>query len=106
VNKVIHYFPNSDLRCSHRGLGKVALRAKKDPAKLTPGDFIFFINRSQTAIKILTAANGIFYVKSTRGRLNFEAVKALPTVGFGGQPFEYSDALAIVLAKNLAKVVR
>ena len=102
ANHILSYFPDIDLRQGHLGLSKVAAMAKRPLNNLNQGDFLLFVNRSQTALKVLTTGGVLVHVKSEHGRLNFEAVNMLPQY-FSGSAFNYKGALKKTLEKRLAK---
>lgn len=100
MNNLIKVFPNSDLRCSHKGLGILA--GKSDPKTLDAGNFLLFINRSQSAFKMLAAGNVLVHYKSPRGRVHIDAIQYLPHC-FSGWDLNYDKALGMSLDKLLAK---
>lgn len=102
MNKIISVFPNSDLRCSHFGLGMKLIKAKKDPVFFRNGNFALFLNRSQTAFKILGANNVLVHYKHPRGRVNVKAIKFIPECFHGGE-FTFDRALAKVIDKELTR---
>ena len=102
ANYLLSYIPDTDLRQGHLGLSKVAAKAKRPVDKLETGQFLLFINRSQTALKMLTTGGVLVHLKSPRGRLDFEAVNLIPKY-FNGSRFNYSGALKETLTKRLAR---
>jgi len=94
MNKVIRFFPDSDLRCGHDGLKKMAMRiAGKDPTLLKKGEFIFFANTRLNSLKIFCPGNIICYLKSPDGRrLEMKTIQNLPNY-FNGTSFNYTSAL-------------
>ncbi len=102
MNSLISVFPNADLRSGHAGLRKVALKSKKDPAALEPGQLLLFINRAQSAIKMFAANNIIIHYKSPRGYIDFQTIKYLPACLEGGE-LNYNKALAKVFQDTLGK---
>jgi len=101
-NKLVHYFPESDLRSGHTGLAKLAQKARVSVSALNPGDFLLFVNRKQTAFKVLTANNILAHYKSPSGRVDLGAVQYM-SAAFSGGEFNFDRALYIKLEKDLAR---
>lgn len=102
-NHIVSFFPDTDLRCGHAGLTNLALSAKRNPSALKPGQFLVFVNRQQTAIKILATSDMLAHYKSPSGRVNLTAVTLLPKY-FNGGSFNYSAALKATILRTLKKV--
>lgn len=101
MNKIVYYFPNSDLRCSHDGLTIVAKREGKDPKTLNPGEFMVFVNTRKNMLKIFAARNVIAHYRQN-GAIDLRILQHLPEV-FNGGGFNYSAALRKVLERDFAK---
>lgn len=84
-NRVIHYFPNTDLRCNHKGLGELARKAKIVTMVMGAGEFLLFVNRRQTGFKLLAPNNVLVYQKVTSGRLHPRVFTLLPKYFNGGE---------------------
>lgn len=98
-NCLLSYFPDTDLRCGHDGLSILAKKGKKPVDKLKVGQFLVFVNRAQTAVKILTIEGVLIHIRPEHG-LNFEAINKLPKY-FNGTRFNYTGALRETLKKRL-----
>lgn len=97
MNRVLHIFKESDLRCMHDGLSKIAkTRAGVNLSNLKKGEFVFFINTSFDKIKIFCPNQMVCYLRSPQGRLNAEALKHIPNT-FDGSDFSYGKALEAYL---------
>lgn len=106
MNKLISVFPNSDLRSSHRGLTLAAVKAKRKPPELLEnGEFHLFLNRRQTAFKMLAANSTVVHYKSPRGSIDIRTIEYLPHC-FNAGELDYDKALRIVLEKILRKKVK
>ena len=100
-NYLLSYFPETDLRYGHDGLAAVAKKAGKPVSKLKIGQFLLFVNRKQSAVKIITADNIMIHLKSKdNAPLNFRAINMLPKY-FNGTRFNYAGALRESLEKAL-----
>lgn len=100
--KVIRFFPNSDLRCSHEGLRAVAKENGIDPWGLSAGEFLVFANTSQTMMKIYAPGNIIAFLRHPlRHRIDLSLVQYIPRF-FNGTEFNYEGAMKKMLTQKLA----
>lgn len=99
MNKIYRVFFDTDLRNGHLGLAKMARDAKIKLEALAPGNFVCFINRTQTSIKLFAPGNVIAYYRSTR-RIDLNVIANIPTV-FNGSAIAYEKALEKTLTQKL-----
>jgi hypothetical protein len=104
-NQLISVFPRTDLRCGHDGLTTLARKAKRDPSTLAPGQFMVFINNSQSAFKMFAANNTLVYYRSPRGRIDINTIRHIPNC-FNGNALNYNAALKKSLTELLARKKR
>lgn len=91
--RVIRFFQNADLRCSHLGLRTIALEHGIDPYELSPGEFIVFANKKINKLKIYAPGNVIAYVKPPNDqRIDLNVIRLIPRF-FNGSEFNYDSAL-------------
>lgn len=83
-NIVLRVFEETDLRCGHNGLGKIA---KRHGIYLKPGEFLVFMNAQETGCKILSAQNLLLYLKSET-KITREQIERIPLL-FKGQAFTF-----------------
>lgn len=102
MNQVVYYFPNSDMRRGHAGLSEYATKAGKDVTKLQPGQFLLFVNRKKTQLKLYAAGNCVTHYKPETGRVDLRIVSEIPRA-FSGGKFDYSKALRAVLERDFSK---
>lgn len=102
MNKLISVFPNSDLRSGHYGLTILAKKNKRNPEDLTNGNFFLFLNRRQSAFKMLGANDVLIHYKSPRGMVDLRTIEYLPHCFEAGE-FVYDKALRTVFEKTLRK---
>jgi len=102
ANYILSYFPDTDLRCGHDGLADLADRAKKPVEDLKVGQFLLFVNRRQSAVKILTADDVLIYLRPESKRLNFDAISLLPKY-FNGTAFNYKGAVKEAILKRIGR---
>ncbi len=103
MNRIVRVFPDTDLRNGHYGLAKVLAKHKITAGEIMHGEFVMFLNRTQTAFKLYAANNTLVYHKHSRGRINLEAIKYFPEVFCAGD-FSYDKALEKVLTRRLRPV--
>lgn len=93
MNRIIRFFPNSDLRNGHLGLAAQAKKQQIDVTSLKTGEFVMFANASMTGVKIFCPNHTICYVRSPDGRrIEMKAIRYLPLF-FSGTEFNYTKAL-------------
>jgi hypothetical protein len=66
--KILQVFEDADLRCSHDGLGEIALKSKIKLKELEEGEYVVFFNTTRTHLKIAAAHNVIAHSKMEHGR--------------------------------------
>lgn len=102
ANEIIRYLPRTDLRSGHDGLAKIALKAGINPKTLEPGQFIVFLNRAKTAMKIYAANNLVVHYKSPTNWIDIRTFQFIPQA-FSGGKFNYSVALRRVIEIDFKK---
>jgi len=104
MSQIVHVFPNTDLRSGHDGLRKLALRNKRNPAQLDKGHFLFFINRAQTAFKLMGSNELLVYYRSVGKRMiDINAVKFIPSCFHKDGSFDYNIAVRHSLKELMGK---
>ena len=91
-----------DFRLGHLGLTLLAHKKKLKPETFSQGEFIVFVNRRQTALKMLTSSNVLIYKQNNHKRINLEMVQYLPTF-FNGSDFDIKSAIKQALTTALAR---
>jgi len=93
-NKLIRYFPETDMRNGHRGLMKIALAKKINVKTLKHGEFVVFTNKKMNKLKMFgVGGNFIAYLSLPKERsIDKEAIQYLPATMNGGQ-LDYSKAI-------------
>ncbi len=100
VNRLLRYYPNTDLRNSHHGLSLIAKKDGLNLSKLPLGDYVVFINNQRTDMKMYAPGNIVAHVKMEKGmKINERAIRLVPKFFSGGQ-IHYSDALREVILKE------
>lgn len=102
TQNVVRFFPDVSMANSHQGLGNIAKEANLNVRKLRPGEYLIFMNKKQTALKMLTAGNIIAYLKMPGStKIDPRTIALIPKF-FNGTEINYSGALKKVLVRHLA----
>jgi len=97
-SRLVRYVPDVDMRKGYDGLNKIA-----PLGKLGAGEFIAFVNRKQTKVKLATGYDVVAYLRLPQGeKLDPRTIALLPNF-FNGSKIEYDKALQAVLRKNFPK---
>jgi hypothetical protein len=101
---ILQVFQDTDLRCGHDGLAKVASKEKLALHNLEDGEYVCFFNSHRTGLKIAAAGHVIAYKKSPEGRFYDMAciqdvVRAFHNTG----RIDYDEALKTRLTKLLGR---
>lgn len=98
--KLVHFFKNTDMRNAHAGLLSICKKEKVDAQNLKVGEFVLFINRTQSVIKLLGPNGTIVHVKSGH-RLDLRTIQQIPE-NFNGTGWTYASALKKVVERDMA----
>jgi hypothetical protein len=97
---ILKIFINVDLRCAHKGLGALAQSQKIDVQRLSPGEFLMFMNRARSAVKILGASHLLVHLKSGSNKaISEEALITIPRL-FSGSDFDFKRAARLDLVRE------
>lgn len=103
MNKILRYFPDSDLRGQHLSLSIQASRAGLNVNSLGAGDFLVFVNRKRDKVKLFASGNVVAYLKMPDGKkLDPRVIQYLPR-HFNGSKINYDAAMTDVLKKQFPK---
>lgn len=99
-NRVLEIFSNVDLRKGHHGLQEIAKKSGHDVDKLQIGQYIVFINRAKTALKVFAPGNIVAYQKMPNNtQVDLRTLKHIPTF-FNSGVFNYRGAQWEVMKKQ------
>lgn len=98
-NNLVRVFFNADMRNGHDGLRLLARTHKIDMDILNSNEFVCFVNRRQTQLKLFAPDNVIAHYKSDK-RIDVRTIRLIPRF-FNGRELIYDEALRQVLEKNL-----
>lgn len=102
--RILRFFPQSDLRCSHDGLRVLAKKNGVDPWKLAPGEFLVFANNLQNKLKIYAPGNVLVYLKSPDNhRIDLDIIRLIPRF-FNGTEFNYPAALQKLITDKIERI--
>lgn len=102
--KLIHVFQEVSMRKGHPGLTELAMKQKLDPQRLKLGEYIVFINRPLTALKLFATGNTVAHFKMPdgAGRLDMRTIAMIPRF-FNGKQIDYHGAVKAIIEKTLKK---
>lgn len=101
--RIVQVFFGADMRCSHKGLGGLAKQHKIEVDALTAGQYVVFINKAKTYVKIYAASGVLAAWKSSRGRIDMRVISQIPKSFLSSGEPTYDNALRKVLEVALAK---
>jgi len=103
MSQIVEVFPNSDLRSGHPGLTRLALKHKRNPEALGTAKWLFFLNRKQTAFKLLGAGGVLVHWRAPENRrVDVAAIRYIPEC-FDGKSFDFNIAVKHSLREQLGK---
>lgn len=109
-NRAIHFFGNVPMTNGHDGLAEIAAEHKVKLDDLKPGEFVAFVNKTFTAMKLLCPGGVLIHWRNPSHRVLFkEVVDTLPQfmadadIGFS---LDVKQAIAKYYKKHLGKTVR
>jgi len=89
---IVEFFPNADLRAGHAGLSAVAKEHGLNTDNLKPGEYLVFVNRKRSMLKMYTAGNIIAHLKASgQGLITWRVVKYIPKF-FNGTEINFKAA--------------
>lgn len=98
--RIIRYFPDVHLGKGHRGLTALAALKKIKIEDLGPGEFVIFVNRSQTGLKLFAPGNCIAYLKMPGSqKIDTRIISMIPRF-FNGSKINYDGALKEKIEKD------
>jgi hypothetical protein len=97
-NRLVRFFPEVNLRNGHEGLALIARDHRINVAQLQPGEYVVFLNKAQTALKMFAPGNVVAHLKMPYGKINPEVIALIPRFFQGGR-IDYHGALSEVIRK-------
>lgn len=99
-NRVVRYFPDTDLRNGHDGLTNLAQKNGIKIKDLPWGEFLIFMNTSQTMLKMFSQGGVICHLKMPgRTKIDPRTIALIPRF-FNGTYIQYSKALEKVIMED------
>lgn len=77
---IVQLFFNVNLGRSHRGLRMIATEYEIDLDRVVPGQYVGFLNRRRTAIKLFTSGNVYAYLRLYEGIVTADIINQIPRV--------------------------
>lgn len=101
--KIVRYFPEVFMGNGHNGLSKIAIEHDIDISRLDAGEYVVFMNKAQTALKMFTMGRVIAHLKMPKGtRIDPRVIALLPRF-FSGKSIDYNSAIKKVLEAEFRK---
>lgn len=92
--RVIRIFQDADLRGNHKSLSMLASENGIETNGVNPGEFVVFINRKKTMVKVFTGHNTIaFHKNPDEHRLAPECLRFIPEAFGADGSLEMSKAI-------------
>lgn len=99
-NRLVRYFPDTHLGNGHAGLAEIAKTHDINVSRLDFGEFVIFVNKKQTALKLYAPGNIVAYLKMPgSARINPKVIAMIPRF-FNGVEIDYGRALKEVIRKE------
>lgn len=101
MQKLVRCFLNTDFRCQHDGLHKIATKAGINTRKLKPGEHVMFVNAKLNKLRMLSHKNILTYMKLYTGRIDLSCVQAVAQNFNEDLQISYNKALTTKVKKEL-----
>ncbi len=100
-NKIVRYFPDTNLSGGFDRLSAIAKRNRIDVSSLAFGEYLIFVNKKRDKLKMLCGNDLVAYLRLPNGaRIDLRTIALIPRF-FNGTAIEYDRALREVLEKQL-----
>ena len=102
MQRLVRCFLDSDMRCQHNGLAKIASKAKVNVYNLAKGEHVVFINGRLNRVKMFSPGGILSYLKVSKGQIDLATLALIPQAFNDGDiDVGYSRALKTGLKKRL-----
>jgi hypothetical protein len=99
--KIIRFFPDTFMGNGHDGLARIAKRHDIDVTNLRWGEYVIFMNKNKTALKLYSQGNLIAHLRMTGSNtIDMHTISMIPRF-FNGTRINYDAALREVLTKKM-----
>jgi len=102
MNRLVRYFPDTDMRLGYDGLANIARKQSLDLENLPKGHFVAFVNTQLNKIKLCTQNDVVAYLRLKKGRIDPRVIARLPEY-FNGGAIEYDRAVRATLLETFPK---
>lgn len=103
TGRIIRVFPETNCINSHNGLTEIAKKAGIDVASLPENQYLVFINKAQTLVKVLTSSNILAFYHSPKGRITMAAIQNIPYAFMSTEQFDMNRAIEMALEELLER---
>lgn len=107
TQRVLQCFFNADLRNGHEGLQQIATEAGLDVGKLSPGQYVIFVNAKRDRLKLYAANHVVAYYKAPAGQsINLLTIQEIPRAFMSTGRIDYDVALKAAIEKTMERRAR
>lgn len=99
----VQMFFNVNMAKQHDGLKKLAENYDIDMSRLEPGQFVAFLNRKRTRLKMFTAGNIFLYLSLEEGQVTPELISQIPSMFKGENKVEFEPVFIEALESEIPK---
>lgn len=100
--RIVRYFPDTPLGNAHNGLAIIAGKHRIDVQNLSKGEYVIFVNKKQTALKMYAPGNVIAHLKTPHDtKLDPRIISLIPRF-FDGKKIDYDAAIENILRKEFS----
>jgi hypothetical protein len=101
AQKIIRFFPQTDMRNGHDGLAKIAKDNKINVSDLNVGEYVIFTNKKKNAIKMYAPNHIIVHQRLPSGaKLDMRVISLIPKY-FNGSKINLDAALKEAITRAL-----
>ena len=91
--RLVRFFPETNLGNGHDGLAKIAMKHDVDVKNLSQGEYVVFLNKARTALKMYAPNFIVVHQRLPQGaHVDLRVIERLP-LHFNGTKINYSAAL-------------
>lgn len=96
---ILRYFPDVHMGYGHKGLSEIADKAGVSISKQPVGEYLIFVNKAQTALKLYARGGVIAHLKMPgTQKINPRTIRLIPRF-FNGSEINYNAALNAAIKK-------
>ncbi|HNA61513.1 MAG TPA: hypothetical protein PKW79_00345 [Rhabdochlamydiaceae bacterium] len=103
MNQILAIFHDVHMSLNHDGLSSIAKTKNIDVNRLSPGQFVIFINKNKNRFKVYAPNSVLAYYRDPENRvITTQALQYIP-LAFGAGGFEFKKSLEKTLTQLLKR---